>query len=329
MTAPRPNPLAAVYDAANRGTPAEKLAALPPLPRFIDLELTNTCNFRCLMCPTGTHLQQRKSGFMSRAVFERLLDQVRGPRIPLRFIRWGEPTLHQRFLEFLTAAKATGLTCHLNTNGSHLEADLLAALVALPLDAIKFSFQGVDPRSYREMRNTDFFDELLERIRTLHRLRGTGPAPFIQVSTTITYETREQVARFRAQVAPWADQVTVGRTLLSHLEVDRMKCSPAEKQTILWLQGQESVKKTHKKCPEIFDKLSVNWDGTVSACCGDYNNQMVVGDLMREDLAAVWHGPAITHYRTLLAAMRHQELPLCRTCYDYMGLETPGLQGTE
>ncbi|MBF0425187.1 MAG: SPASM domain-containing protein [Magnetococcales bacterium] len=324
----RTNPFDPVYRLANSGNLAEKLRQLPEFPHFIDLELTNTCDFRCLMCPTGTHLQRRGKGFMRDEIFYRLLEGVRERRTPLRFIRWGEPTLHPRLIHYLEATHAAGILTHMNTNGNNLDDALIDALLAIPLDSIKFSFQGVDVQSYREMRNTDFFATLISRIKKLHTQRGDRPAPYIQISTTITYETREQVAAFRRMVAPYADLVSVGRTVLGHLDASQVKCSATDRQTLQRLQTQESVVKKHKQCPEVFDKLSVDWDGTVTACCADYDHFMTIGNLATDSLEAIWRSEKMQHYRTLLADMHHSELPLCRTCYDFMGLDTPGLQET-
>lgn len=54
-------------------------------------------------------------------------------------------------------------------------------------------------------------------------------------------------------------------------------------------------------CPEIFDKRSINWDGSVSACCGDYDNQLIVGDLNQETLKEIFHGEKIQKIRKILA----------------------------
>ena len=71
-----------------------------------------------------------------------------------------------------------------------------------------------------------------------------------------------------------------------------------------------------KNCPEVFNKLSVNWDGTVSACCADYDNQMIVGDLKNNSLKEIWEGTALKEYRELVLTEAHWCLPLCNGCYD-------------
>lgn len=319
---PRTNPFQPIYDACNRGNSRDKLANLPDYPRYLDIELTNCCNFRCLMCPVGTEMIRRPQGLMSVATFRLIREAVAPRRLPVRFIRWGEPLLHPRFLDYVTELQRAGCLVHVNTNGSLLTDAMIDALLDLPLDSIKFSFQGVDAQSYREMRNTDFFDGLRGRVAELHRRRGDRPRPYLHVSTTITYETPEQVAAFRARFAPVADLVTVGRTLLEHIDLDAVKLPPEEKQRLAELREQQSVHKVHPECPEVFDKLSINWDGTVSACCWDYDHLMRIGDLNRQSLAEIWRAAPLERFRALLAEMRHDEIKLCRTCYDFRGLQT-------
>lgn len=320
MSPPRPNPFQPIYDLCNRGNSAEKHASLPPFPRLIDVELTNLCNFRCLMCPTGTFSQQRDKGFLDEALFTRLLDEVAPHGTALRFIRFGEPTLHPRFLDFIRAARGRGLLTHVNTNGSKLDDAMIDALCDLPLDSLKFSFQGVDRKSYAEMRNTDFFDGLIDTITRFARIRGDRERPYLHVSTSITYETPEQVAAFQTRLAPLIDKVSVGHTVLDHLDMNTIRLRPAEIEALTWLKTRQSLVREHPECPEVYDKLSLNWDGTVSACCADSDNKMIVGDFRHQSLAEIWRSETLERYRSVLAAHGHDLLPLCRTCYNYSGL---------
>ncbi len=323
----RLNPFKPIYVECNRGNSKQKLDNLPIFPRCIDIELTNFCNFNCLMCPTGTGSHQRKKGMMSDAIYYKIIDEIRGYKTPLRFIRWGEPTLHHNLIKYLRLAKENNILIHINTNGKLLDRKMMLQLIDIPLDSIKFSFQGVDNKSYREMRNIDYYFTLLKKIKALYELRGSNLYPFIHIATTITYETRDQVKAFKDEVAKFTDLVTVGRTILEHIDTSMTKLSEQEKETLNLLKQKESIIKKYTECPEIFDKLSIDWDGSVTACCGDYDNKMVVGNILKNSLVELWTSDKMNFYRQMLAEMRHDELDLCRTCYDTMSLRISGLQG--
>jgi radical SAM protein with 4Fe4S-binding SPASM domain len=88
------------------------------------------------------------------------------------------------------------------------------------------------------------------------------------------------------------------------------------------LKEEESVVKAHFQCQEVFDKLSINWDGTVSACCTDYDDKMLIGNIEDQSASTIWNNDKMNHYRSMLLEMRHEELDLCKTCYGYHGLQT-------
>ena len=322
------NPFQPIYDQCNSGNSQEKFDALPSFPRLMDIEMTNTCNFRCLMCPTGNFSQAREKGFMSEEVFYKILDDIRPHKTPLRFIRWGEPFSHPNILEFFKAAKEADILLHVNTNGSMLPEETMDFLVDLPLDALKFSFQGVDRKSYNEMRNIDFFDELLATIRKLREKRGNKAFPFILTSTTVTYETNKMIEAFKAEMVEISDDVNVGRTNFDYLDLNAVRLRPHEVEMLRRLKDAESLIKVHPECPEVYDKLSINWDGTVSACCWDSDKEMVIGDVKEQSLTEIWNSDKLNEYRGILAEMRHDDLSLCKDCYDTHGLLNPGIQET-
>ena len=278
------------------------------------------------MCATGVGVVKRKKGYMEDQVFNKIVKEIEYYNTPIRFVRCGEPLLHSKIIEYIRILKSIGSIVHINTNGFLLDEDMMDNLLDVGLDSIKFSFQGVDRRSYTEMRNKDFFQELLNRVRVLYEKRGDVDKPFIQVSTTITYESPEQVKNFREKLNNNVDLLTVGRTILEYIDIEKCKLNDRERSMLLYLKKQESVVKKHLECPEVFDKLSINWDGTVSACCWDYDNKMLVGDMKKNSLKQIWESQRMHEFQSLLADMRHNDLELCSMCYDYHGLQTPGLQ---
>jgi MoaA/NifB/PqqE/SkfB family radical SAM enzyme len=266
---------------------------------------------------------------MNDVTFDRIINQIKRDKIPIRFIRWGEPTLHPHLVEFIAQAKAVGCIVHLNTNGSLLDNNKIEQLIGAGLDSLKFSFQGVDKNTYYAMRNRDNYNELIETIRLFHQIRGDKNLPYLHISTTITDETPSQVRAFRLEVKEYVDLVTIGRTVLEHIDSNSLNLNDRERNTLASLKKKESVVKKHPDCPEVFDKLSINFDGTISACCWDYDNFMMIGDLMKEDIGDIWKNEKINFFRERLAAGRHDDFILCKSCYDYIALDTPGLQNIE
>jgi radical SAM protein with 4Fe4S-binding SPASM domain len=291
-------------------------------PVCIDVELTNNCNLHCLFCPTGTGVSVRNRGFMSGEVFKKILDDIGGKKIGLRFSRWGEPTLHPKTIDFLTMAKKDGHLLHLNTNGQLFNEAFIEKLVNMGLDSIKFSFQGIDESSYQEMRQDSNYKKLVENIKAMYRIRGTRLLPYIHISTTTTYETDEEIKKFKDGIGPYCDLVTVGKTKLEHIEIEKTKLDKRQKKLLSELKRKESMAEERlKKCPEVFGKVSIDWDGQVTGCCSDYNREMIIGDIKRDSLNNIFHSDKINKYRKILRKNEFEKIPHCNRCFDLMSIQ--------
>ena len=314
------NPLQPLYDQCNSGTNAEKFRNLPEFPRIIDVELTSACNFRCLMCPTGNLSLKRKTGFMTRDTFDTLVSDCAPHQIALRFIGWGEPTMHPELSVFVKTAHDAGLLTHLNTNGSIFGPKQMSDLIDAGLDSIKFSFQGVEKESFRTMRNVDFFDALLHVIRKFVEIRGKKTHPFIAVSTTTTNETSAVIEQFRRDMVTLVDQVSIGKTVFDHLDMDAVRLNKDD-QITLWEQSthQDPEPSHPKPCPEVFDKLSIHYDGSVVVCCNDHNGETDMGNINAAPIDLIWSDKNIEDYRAKLVKDDYTS-PNCKTCYDYLDL---------
>lgn len=321
----RENVFAKIYQKCNGGTNAWKAEKCTDeeYPKYIDVELTNHCNLNCYMCPVGTYTMKRDRGFMSMKTVEKLCAELKASSIQgVRLIRWGEPTMHPQFLQILWQFKNTGKAVHFNTNGTLLDKESIKRIVELEIDSVKFSFQGVDKESYEEMRAGSSWDKLMENIRFINEARGDNEKPYIQISTTTTTESNEEITKFVQQISALCDHCNVGRTKLCHLDVAKMKISEERRKKYLELKEKERLQKQHfKVCPEIYDKLSINWDGTVTACCADYDNLLIVGDMMQDSLKDIYQGEKIKKIREIISTDDYDAIPLCRTCYDYINLE--------
>jgi len=291
-------------------------------PVCIDVELTNNCNLHCLFCPTGTGVSKRSKSFMSDEVFHKIICDIKGRKIGLRFSRWGEPTLHPKIIDFFAMAKKEGHLLHLNTNGQLLNESFIEDLMNTGLDSIKFSFQGVDEKSYQEMRQDSNFEKLVENIKTMHLIRGERMLPYIHISTTTTYETDDEIRKFKDEITPYCDLVTAGKTMLEHIEIEKTKLNKKQKELLLELKNKESmIEERLKKCPEVFGKVSIDWDGQITACCSDYNREMIIGNIMKDSLYDIFHGEIVNKYRETLRKNEFEKIPHCNRCFDLMSIQ--------
>lgn len=228
-------------------------------PCMVDVELTNYCNLNCPYCPTGNKTAKRPKGYMTGNVWSIILKELSERKTPVRFVRWGEPTLHPKLYDWIKQAHDAGLLTHINTNGIDLDIDKICES---GLDSIKYSLHICKMKQLRGECLSEGF------VRSFIFEGVTSDDMYVEVTTYMPENTKDLT-------------------------------KPPDK---------------YSPCSEVLAKLSINWDGTVSACCADYDNKMIVGDIKSKSLAEIWNGHKLNYYRKMLKDMQHAELELCRYC---------------
>lgn len=325
----RENPFIDIYRSCNNGkTNKEKNECRRHMeePLLMDVELTNSCNLQCYMCPTGTGSMVRKKGFMTEEVMDRIIANLKGSSIGgIRFILWGEPTLHPHFLEFAGKVKKIGKLVHFNTNGILLTEHMMRALVDMEIDSVKFSFQGVDRESYEEMRFGSEWDQIIGNIKKLNVIRGGMEKPYIQISTTVTTESEDRIKKFVDEMTPLCEYINVGQTILNHLDLDKMNLPEDRKEAFISLKNRQSLVERHLDiCPEVYNKLSILYNGDVTMCCNDFDGQdMVLGNILHQSIQELWKSPkAEAICKMLEDRNNYDEIGICSICYEYITLKS-------
>lgn len=265
-----------IYKKCDEGTMVNKRDNLRPFPDYIDVELTNYCNLQCTMCPTGLNISSRPKGFISSELVRRIILECSQYNCGIRFVRWGEPLLHPHCVEYIKAIKGVGLSCHINTNGTLIDAGFISDILKAKLDSIKISYHK----------------DVTLQIRELYLKRGKRPYPHILVGTTVNEIKNDP--EFEDRVKSISDKVVISRT------------------KNLIDTGQ--ITTNYGECPEVFNKLSVNWDGKVTACCADWDGLLIIGDIKKQSLKEIWNSKSLQQIRDVLITRWHNTLPVCRNC---------------
>jgi len=279
----RDNPFRKYYD--------DDLSKSRDFPLIIDVELTNHCNLMCKMC--SRNIMKRDKGFMSRETFNLILKQIKGKDVGIRFIRWGEPFLHPHIIDFSNLIKSSDHLLHITNNGLVISESNMRAIIDMKLDSIIFSMQGLNKKEYEYIRGAPY-DILEANIKKLVEMRRDRDKPYIHITTTA--DDIKGKNRFLNKWSKIVDEVSVGKTN--------------------WERLDQTTKRCHIPCTEVHRKLSVDWDGKVTACCGDYDNLLTIGNIHKNSLYDIWNNnPQLDGIRALLDNMNHRALTLCKDCY--------------
>ena len=288
------NPFRKIYD-----SPVFKDAKGKPtnMPLILDIEPTNNCNLKCDFC--ARQIMKRPTGYMDYGLYTKIINECAKYNIAVKFSRWGEPFLHPKIYCMLNYAYMKGLITHITTNGILCDIKRLQHVYS-----INFSFQGTSEKEYQELRNNEMYDEIVNKINILAK---KSHRPAIGITTTVQPGTPEaNIMKFVNYWIKRVEQVSWGYTYYGHLD---------KKDKQLW-EGRK------KPCNDLFTRMSIDWDGTISACCADYDRKMVIGRLgwnygnkfPKDTLKDAWNSDKMNAYRKLMSEGKINDIKLCSKC---------------
>jgi radical SAM protein with 4Fe4S-binding SPASM domain len=301
---------------ARRKSPLiDKIPLATPLILFVDP--ASVCNFQCRFCPTGDRAlieaSGREQGLLPMAVFEKVIDDLRGfegPLPVLRLYKEGEPLLHKKLPAMIRYAKASGRVESIDTttNGFLLTPETSLALVDAGLDRITISVDGISDEMYWSVTKTHVsFAKFVDNIRFLYEHRGSCRVRVRMPRHLLTADEKEQ---FHDTFRGIADSVELENLTPCWPEFDletRMTGFVPERR---FLEPWEPV----DTCPYIFYSIAVASDGTVTACFIDWARKLALGDVRKESLAAIWNGDALFQMRLAHLRGERRQHPTCASC---------------
>jgi len=311
----------------------------------LQIEVTNSCNFNCVMCPRSR--QRRRQRHMDFAVYTRAVDEIAGEdlarRIGLHVL--GEPMLYPRLFDAIEYAKSRGLAVELTTNGSLLDGDALRRLAELKLDRLAISLVTCSAAEHLHRRAPLGFERYRARVLgAVSRLHALRPATRIEIGLISSWSRRyftvddqfalnEDRRRYRERLAGLVARLrgACGREVDPTRICKRLRRLDVHRDTILELgEGIEVFLRTFADwgnaltdrrihpsrfgyCSAAIRTTSVLSNGDVTPCAADHEGRGCLGNLKTSSLADMLRGPAAQEMLSGFARYRVVR-PQCQRC---------------
>lgn len=276
----------------------DKLAGLP-VEEIV--ETTAKCNLYCPMCPRETHPQPKED--MADDVFERLVQESAGSAEHMMLIGLGEPLLDEKIFERIEYCDRHGIATLLSTNGTLLNEEAAARLLATPLAHVTFSFDGATKESFEYYRKGARFEQVRDnfiRFARMKKERGSKLQIVVQM-VQLERNTAETAAFLRFwRAVPGVDQV-------------RLK---QDETNLMRPEAGHTAADWKYPCHYLWrGPMYVKHNGDVYPCCQSYMlDGRTVGRIGEQPLAEIWNSAEMRRMRRLHAAGKAGEIDICARC---------------
>jgi hypothetical protein len=262
------------------------------------IEVSGMCNLRCISCPRGNDSSQTSKGYMSAAIYKKVLNKLIR-EIPLlgsvQLYTWGEPLLNRELPEIISMTREARVLTAISSNLNY--AGNLEAVVAAGPDWFKVSCSGWGG-SYELTHTGGNWDLFLTNLHKLVRLRDSLH-PGMQITLNYHLYKHNICEDYRRMEALCKELSLIFRPSPAYLYpadavmeyIDGKELSPEAQKTLpLLLMGiDEGIVKARelaaRPCPEE-RCFPIDWDCRVREC-GVYFRPFISEDFLETPLTEI------------------------------------------
>lgn len=307
----------------------------PDTPRVLQVEPTNQCNLKCVMCPRTTvmtrpvedmdpdlwaHIIETWSGRELVEKYDNLLTGetfLSAKRGMVKLFNFGEFLMLPDFERFIEIARERNCSVGFQTNGVLLaRRSIRKRLLEVRPPGIGISIDGFSPETYETVRAGSRWETLKKGVDAFIAERDeAGLSEEIAVNFTTILpddapETRTKIETFLKTLAGGkVDIAFIGLT--SGLKTNFFDSNGHFSD--IAFKPTYNVAPNRPSCAEPITKMQILASGEVTSCCFDPNGEIKVGHASF-GVDTVWQGAEMR--RLHLAHLRHDlaDYAICQQC---------------
>jgi len=295
-------------------------------PWQLQVELSNKCNLECKMC------MRQAMGVpvidMSKEVFEALVKNLKGVK-EVVFRGWGEPLLHDKFLEFAHRFRdqAPQVDLFITTNGHLLKGNMAGEIINMGIGKVSVSIDQTNEKT--KGAGHPGSNKVMANIAEFIKLRGSAPYPQLVLQPTMhSGKIKEilDVVSFAKEVG--ADMVNLLRMDSWVLEGIKRASPKEEKQMIhqakkvagkklkIFFLNQKSLpvqiaSRNNRLCLRTLFQPYIDVEGNVTPCC--MLRDKIMGNILETSLETIWRNQSFEEFF-------HQQEKICSRCDAFFSI---------
>lgn len=254
---------------------------VPDFPSNMLIELSNICNHECVFCANSKMTRQK--GEIDREFLYRILKEASNLGVTdVGFYATGEPFVSMNLVDYIRAAKEIGYKyVYLTTNGALVSPERTKQVLEAGLDSIKFSINAGTRETYNFIHGRDDFNRVISNLIGMDKYRKSKKNNIkLYVSYVVTKQNEAEKEILKELIEDIVDDIIF-------IEARNQGGLMYEINDYLVLENKKYNIK-NPPCSLLFNSLHITYEGYLTACCVDFQNYLVVGNLNELSLENAW-----------------------------------------
>ncbi len=307
---------------------------LQSYPRRIVLELTNTCNFNCIMCGR-THADFSPNYFSLEWL--KTLEPAFRYAEEVTLMGWGEPSMHPKFQAFLEFASNFPVKKYILTNGLKLD-EMSPWIFEYDVNIVAISLDSPDAKTNDAIRLGSDFNVIIKNIKDLVvRRYFANVKPYINTVTTLmkrNLETFPDMVTLAAELGIEEVKAVYLTAFSKELEGETLYDIPEKIREIFNIASERadrynitlslphipgedpSLNDSHKHCHLAWRDLFVGCDGIIRTCMSSENTLLKLPAYGIPFKSGIWNSKEFIDFRERVNSSDDIMNPACKTCYQ-------------
>ena len=283
------------------GSYLRKKTRLNALPASLIVETTSRCNLKCPMCPR--QYSDYPAADMDPALFEKIVDEVRGQSGLIFPWGLGEPLLNPDIFRMIRYCREAGLYTVVSTNATMLGREQGREIILSGLDNLIIAFDGTTPESYEKYRVNASFEKVLANV-----------LEFLELKKEM--KSRIYVVMQMVRLPGNAHQVEDYHRMWDREGVDEIRIKEDEIVVEgVAFAGRAEMKVRRNPCYLLWQgPVHIDYKGDFRPCCYMFQNEPI-GNVKEHSIKDLWSSKAMQALRQAHLERDLSAYPDCSSCF--------------
>lgn len=266
--------------------------------KTLNIEITGRCNEECIYCEYSSLGLHKIGRDIDPKLFYRTTLEAKEMGITdIGLYVTGEPFMNPMLVDYVRYLKKDLEIpyVYISTNGIACTGTRLEELVGAGIDSIKFSISAGNAKSFLQHHGRNAFQRVVDNVKYAYEYRAKNDLDFkLYIFSILTQFNLKDKNEIQNVFGAYVDELVF---------LDAI-ASPYVKGSKEYLEingvGFEHRKQSVIPCPQLFERIVINEDGYLCACCmSTRTGYTLIEDLNKMTLQEAFYGETMTKVRQM------------------------------